>query len=210
MIRKGPGYSLIRNGGQPKFTLRKSGNIFDLVTYEKEEQINGETFIREVTNWKTSISGKCMDSSGNWHDAEVHNNVLFRNGNGIDNKNGKYFTNNTDGIKYVGEFKDGKRHGQGTHTWPDDNNEYVGEFKKGNMHGQGKKSWPNGSTYEGGFKEGYIAPDIENKVTINSKEVEIQEYRIKPDKFGKYPRYLVPESANKIPNLQLIEYHGIQ
>ena len=32
--------------------------------------------------------------------------------------------------KYVGEFKDGKRTGQGTYTWSD-GRKYVGEFKDG-------------------------------------------------------------------------------
>jgi len=33
----------------------------------------------------------------------------------------------SDGAKYVGEWKDGKRHGQRTYTWPD-GKEYVGEW----------------------------------------------------------------------------------
>ena len=32
--------------------------------------------------------------------------------------------------KYVGEFKDGKKHGQGTYTWSD-GSKYVGEYKDG-------------------------------------------------------------------------------
>ena len=38
----------------------------------------------------------------------------------------------TDGRKYVGEFKDGKRHGQGTFTLADGSKE-VGKFKDGNF-----------------------------------------------------------------------------
>ena len=33
--------------------------------------------------------------------------------------NNGYGTYTSDGSKYVGEFKDGKRHGQGTFTWAD-------------------------------------------------------------------------------------------
>ncbi len=42
----------------------------------------------------------------------------------------------SDGEKYVGEWKDGKYHGQGTCTWPD-GKKYVGEWKDGKYHGQG-------------------------------------------------------------------------
>ena len=46
------------------------------------------------------------------------------------------FGSNSDrpGIKYVGEWKDGKRHGQGLSTAPDGST-YEGMFKNG---------WPNG------------------------------------------------------------------
>jgi hypothetical protein len=40
------------------------------------------------------------------------------------------------GEKYVGEWKDGKKHGQGTYTFPD-GEKYVGEFKDGKYYGQG-------------------------------------------------------------------------
>ena len=40
------------------------------------------------------------------------------------------------GNKYVGEFKDGWRHGQGTETYAN-GNKYVGEWKDSKRHGQG-------------------------------------------------------------------------
>ena len=40
------------------------------------------------------------------------------------------------GNKFVGEFKDGKWHGQGTFTWAD-GVKYVGEWKDGELYGQG-------------------------------------------------------------------------
>ena len=46
----------------------------------------------------------------------------------------------SDGEKYVGEFKDGVPHGQGTKTWPG-GWKYVGEFKTGWRHGQGTYTW---------------------------------------------------------------------
>ena len=65
-------------------------------------------------------------------------------------------------IRYVGERKDGKWHGQGTFTWAgnkyaqatpytciigDDHIRYVGEWENGEEHGQGTKTWADGSTY---------------------------------------------------------------
>ncbi len=45
------------------------------------------------------------------------------------------------GNKYVGEYKDGKRHGQFTVTYAD-GGKYVGEFKDDNYHGQGEHTLP--------------------------------------------------------------------
>ena len=56
-------------------------------------------------------------------------------------------------FKYVGEWKDGKWHGQGTHTWPD-GIKYVGEFKDNKYHGQGAITSPDGKKYVGEFKDG--------------------------------------------------------
>jgi hypothetical protein len=60
---------------------------------------------------------------------------------------------NSDGNKYVGEFKDGEYHGQGTHTWPD-GEKFVGEFKDGKKNGQGTHTWPDGQKFVGEFKDG--------------------------------------------------------
>ena len=55
--------------------------------------------------------------------------------------------------KYVGEFKDGKRNGQGTITLSDGKN-YVGEWKNGKKHGQGTQTWLDGRKYVGEYKDG--------------------------------------------------------
>ena len=44
-----------------------------------------------------------------------------------------------DGSKYIGGWKDEKRHGQGTYTFSD-GEKYIGEFKDGNRHGRGVES----------------------------------------------------------------------
>ena len=52
--------------------------------------------------------------------------------------------------KYVGEFKDGARHGQGTITFAD-GSKYVGELEEGMFHGQGTVTWSDGDKYVGKF-----------------------------------------------------------
>ena len=58
----------------------------------------------------------------------------------------------TDGAKYVGEFKDGKRNGHGTMTLAS-GQKYVGEFRDGNRSGQGTNTLPRGDKYVGDWKD---------------------------------------------------------
>ena len=56
-------------------------------------------------------------------------------------------------FKYVGEFKDGKLHGQGTFTWYN-GDKYVGEFKDDMRNGQGTFTGSfSGSQYVGEWKD---------------------------------------------------------
>ena len=57
------------------------------------------------------------------------------------------------GTKYVGEFRDGKVHGQGTVTFPD-GSKYVGEFRDGKESGQGTYTYANGDKHVGEHKDG--------------------------------------------------------
>ena len=54
------------------------------------------------------------------------------------------------GDKYVGEYKDGKRNGQGTSTTAN-GDKYVGEFKDGKFNGQGTQYASNGSIINQGI-----------------------------------------------------------
>jgi hypothetical protein len=56
------------------------------------------------------------------------------------------------GGKYVGEFKDGQKHGQGTETLAS-GDQYVGEFRKDEYHGQGTYTYASGSKYVGEFRK---------------------------------------------------------
>ncbi len=57
----------------------------------------------------------------------------------------KHFT-----VGYIGQWKNGLKHGFGTERWEDDTI-YEGSFFEGQKHGNGKFSWPDGATYEGEF-----------------------------------------------------------
>ena len=54
--------------------------------------------------------------------------------------------------QYIGEFKDGKKHGQGTLTYANLDN-YVGEYKDDKIHGQGIYTLANGDKYVGEWKD---------------------------------------------------------
>ena len=67
------------------------------------------------------------------------------------------------GEKYVGEWKDGKKHGKGTYIYTNGEKEeeleavsssYVGEFKDGKRHGHGTYRHTSGSKYVGEYKDG--------------------------------------------------------
>ena len=68
---------------------------------------------------------------------------------------GSFYYENLD--VYMGEWKDGKFHGQGTYTWanePYKGDKYVGEYKDDKRNGQGTYTYANGRKYEGEFKDG--------------------------------------------------------
>jgi hypothetical protein len=92
-----------------------------------------------------------------------------------DCENGKGTMNYYSTQKYVGEFKDGKRHGQGTlylplhrklsGKWRDDaiiegtatlsdSTRYTGTWQYGYRHGKGELTYPDGRKYIGEFHAG--------------------------------------------------------
>ena len=89
-------------------------------------------------------------SCGNNLDKEITTEIL------TDGYTGKgthtYGEEEWEGEKYVGEYKDGKRNGQGTYTWTS-GDKYVGEFKDDRKHGQGTYTYANGNKYVGEWKD---------------------------------------------------------
>ena len=71
----------------------------------------------------------------------------------------------TDGATYVGDWKDGKRSGQGTYTWS--GGKYVGDWKDGKMTGQGTYTYADGTKESGNFINGiYQATAAEKKAKL--------------------------------------------
>ncbi|SVC54204.1 uncharacterized protein METZ01_LOCUS307058, partial [marine metagenome] len=71
--------------------------------------------------------------------------------------NGHATTTTANDSKYVGEFKDGKYHGQGQLCIGDQkfsHDEYVGEFSQGEFEGEGTYRWADGRKYVGAWKGG--------------------------------------------------------
>ena len=67
------------------------------------------------------------------------------------------------GVKYSGEWKDGKENGYGIMTAPN-GHKYEGEFKDKKAHGQGNLTLPDGRKYIGDWKEGKIVGRYVNGV----------------------------------------------
>ena len=57
------------------------------------------------------------------------------------------------GEKYVGEYKFGRKNGQGTYNHAN-GDEYIGEFKDGQAHGQGIYTFADGTVKEGIWEDG--------------------------------------------------------
>ena len=111
------------------------------------------------------VSGECEDEFcatpmklGSWHNCfgtytwSDKNKYVgeWRNGT----RHGEGTLTFSNGAKYVGKFRDGKFHGQGTATSAN-GDKYVGEFKDGKRNGQGTYTFAkSGNKYVGEWKEG--------------------------------------------------------
>jgi hypothetical protein len=114
----------------------------------------------------------------------------------------------SNGMKYEGEWDNGKKHGQGIYIWPSGHKydgewkndkmygrgtyyypggqKYTGEYENGKKHGQGTYTWPNGQKYIGEYenekRHGY------GKMTLSDGTV--QEGEWKNDEFVKSVKFV--------------------
>mgnify|MGYP000390506158 FL=1 len=94
--------------------------------------------------------------------------VEWENGEKIEAKweHGLIFYGNyihPDGTNYIGEYKDKRRHGNGTMIYPD-GQKYSGEWKKNKRHGNGILTKLDGTTLAGEWKDDEL---IKSKKLIN-------------------------------------------
>ena len=68
-------------------------------------------------------------------------------------RHGKGLTNVFTGNKYRGEYQNDKRNGFGTYTWVS-GSRYVGHYKNDKRHGFGTYTWKNGDKFVGEYKNG--------------------------------------------------------
>jgi hypothetical protein len=115
----------------------------------------------------------------------------------------------SNGNKYVGEWKDGNSSGQGTVTWAN-GNKYVGEWKDNSRNGQGTLTYADGREYVGEFKDG----DFNGKGTYTSKDRTIREGIWEDDEFlgtvaeverAERTRIAAEEKAERIYNACLLD-----
>ncbi len=126
--------------------------------------------------------------------ARYHNcfgTYTFPNGNKYvgewkDNKrHGKGTFTFANGEKYVGEWKDSKFNGQGTYTYVS-GNKYVGEWKFGEKHGQGTFTFANGDKKVGEWKDDNFIKTAEQIKQERLREAEEEKQRIaKKTKYDK-------------------------
>ena len=57
---------------------------------------------------------------------------------------------------YEGQWKNDRRDGKGSYTWPD-GNKYVGEYADGKQEGRGVVTWADGTKFDGEWKDGRFA-----------------------------------------------------
>jgi hypothetical protein len=105
--------------------------------------------------------------------------------------------------EYVGEFKDGKRHGKGTYTFPN-GEKYVGEFKDGKFNGKGTHTWVDGAKYEGEYKD----DKRHGKGTCTFPDGEKYVGEFKDDKFNGKGIYTFPNGDKYVGEFKDDKFNG--
>jgi len=91
---------------------------------------------------------------------------------------GQEITKYPNGDEYIGEYKDGVKHGQGTLNFAN-GDKYIGGFKNDIFHGQGTYTWSNGQKYLGAWKYG----DFDGKGVLIYENGTIEEGTFKDGKY---------------------------
>ena len=115
---------------------------------------NSEPFPGETYTW----SGDCVDGKvsgdgrGVFHLPAVIGNFVYEGSMRDGKRHGQGTFTWPDGDRYEGEWRDNIKHGKGIKTWAD-GSRYEGEWRDDEWHGQGTFTWPNGDRYEGEWRD---------------------------------------------------------
>jgi hypothetical protein len=103
--------------------------------------------------WAECIEGNCVNGQGTYNYANGNQYIgEFKDGRHHGQGTYTFAERSFDGDQYIGGWKDNKIHGQGTYTWAD-GNQYIGGWEDNNKHGQGTFTWADGNQYIGGWKD---------------------------------------------------------
>ncbi|SMN01183.1 putative phosphatidylinositol-4-phosphate 5-kinase [uncultured Candidatus Thioglobus sp.] len=108
----------------------------------KQRRSACESFLQQASSVCYQISSCEADADGDGSNYQGGCENNLPNGYGsIDYDNGTF----------EGNWKNGKRHGQGVYAWAS-GDRYEGNWKNDKKHGQGVFTWASGSRYEGNWK----------------------------------------------------------
>ena len=62
-------------------------------------------------------------------------------------------SNMAEGGEYIGDYRDGKKEGEGVYKWKDGSH-YYGSWEDNQIHGAGVHEWTDGRCYMGQWKDG--------------------------------------------------------
>ena len=147
--RVGPGV-LTRVSGQ---VVRGVWNDVKGVGYQNSLEFAADPPVREAAVLAGCIQGDCVNGQGTLILPTGQKYVgQFKDGK-RHGQGSVTFVNGLNGQSYIGELRDDKANGQGTQIWPN-GNKYVGEFRDDKPNGQGTFTRPDGHRYVGEFKDG--------------------------------------------------------
>ncbi|CAF3465837.1 unnamed protein product [Rotaria sp. Silwood1] len=142
----------------------------------KMDYADGNKYIGDWANDVRTGQGVFIWSDGSHYEGQSKDNNMHGKGTFVWGPDSQWA-----GLKYIGDYIDNKRTGQGVYIWPN-GNRYEGQFKDNNRHGKGTFIWApdakgtydkytgdwvddiradqgvhvfaNGDRYEGQFKDG--------------------------------------------------------
>ena len=132
----GPGVLTFSNGNIVEANFENGKYYRGTLTFKNGRVYNGEFSSDGKMNGQGELKFDTDDIfEGTFLDDKIHSP-------------GKLICKNT---VYIGELKDGKKHGSGELLFPN-NDQYSGNFVEGKMHGNGVYKYVNGDEYNGEWK----------------------------------------------------------